>query len=124
VVVGKATVDRVGVGEVFVVAGQSNSANHGEEKLVPTDDRVVTLAPDGVWRVAADPQPGASGDGGSFLPALGDRLEAEFDVPIGLVACGPMACINTRPAVSGWISRGDGESIAPSGAAGSSRATL
>ncbi len=87
-VVGEATVERVGVGEVFVVAGQSNSANHGEERLAPATDRVVTLDPEGVWRVAADPQPGASGDGGSFLPALGDRLEAEFKVPIGLVACG------------------------------------
>lgn len=85
---GDACLERVGVGEVFVVAGQSNSANHGEEKLVPADDRVVTLAPDGAWRVAADPQPGASGDGGSFLPALGDALVAEFDVPVGFVACG------------------------------------
>lgn len=29
----RATVDHVGVGEVFVVAGQSNSANHGSERL-------------------------------------------------------------------------------------------
>jgi len=87
-VTGRAAVERVGIGEVFVVAGQSNSANHGEERLAPATDRVVALDPEGVWRVAADPQPGASGDGGSFLPALGDRLEAELNVPIGLVACG------------------------------------
>ena len=87
-VTGMAAVERVGIGEVFVVAGQSNSANHGEERLAPATDRVVALDPEGVWRVAADPQPGASGDGGSFLPALGDRLEAELNVPIGLVACG------------------------------------
>ena len=82
------TVERVGIGEVFVVAGQSNSANHGEERLAPATDRVVSLDPEGVWRVAADPQAGASGDGGSFVPALGDALVAEFGVPIGFVACG------------------------------------
>jgi len=83
-----AVVERVGVGEVFVVAGQSNSANHGEARLAPSSDLVVALAPDGAWRVAADPQPGASGDAGSFLPPLGDLLVERLGVPIGFVACG------------------------------------
>ena len=81
-------VERVGVGEVFVVAGQSNSANHGESRLAPASDLVSSLAPDGTWRPAADPQPGASGDGGSFQPPLGDLLVERFGVPVGFVCCG------------------------------------
>ena len=83
-----AIVERVGVGEVFVVAGQSNSAIHGETRLAPASDLVSSLAPDGTWRHAADPQPGASGDAGSFLPPLGDLLVAHYGVPVGFVACG------------------------------------
>ena len=83
-----AVVDRVGVGEVFVVAGQSNSANHGEARLAPACDLVSTLAPDGSWRPATDPQPGASGDGGSFQPPLGDLLTERFGVPVGFVSTG------------------------------------
>ena len=86
-VVAETAVDRVGVGEIFVVAGQSNAANHGETKQRPASDRVVAF--DGArWRVADDPQPGASGGGGSFLPAFGDAIVAAFDVPVGFVACG------------------------------------
>ncbi|MFM8878872.1 MAG: hypothetical protein ACKOKG_07020, partial [Verrucomicrobiota bacterium] len=63
-IVAEARVGPVGVGEVFVVAGQSNSANHGEERQVPQSGWVSTF--DGTrWRPAHDPQPGASGDGGS-----------------------------------------------------------
>lgn len=40
------------------------------------------------WRLADDPQPGASGGGGSFIPALGDTLVEKFNVPIGIIACG------------------------------------
>ena len=74
----------VGVGEVFLVAGQSNAANHGESRQKPGSDRVVAW--DGTrWRVAEDPQPGASGQAGSFLPTLGDRLVQAWDVPIGFI---------------------------------------
>ena len=84
---GEAAVPHVGVGEVFVVAGQSNSANHGEERQETKTGRVAAFDGSG-WRLSRDPQPGASGDGGSFLPVFGDAVVAEFGVPVGLVACG------------------------------------
>lgn len=86
-VLAESTVAQVGVGEVFVVAGQSNSANHGEAKQTPSTRRVVNF--DGKrWQLANDPQPGASGNGGSFIPAFGDAIATRFDVPVGIIACG------------------------------------
>ncbi len=85
--ISSAAVEHVGVGEVFVVAGQSNSANHGEKKRSTITGRVAAF--DGhYWQIANDPQPGASGKGGSFMPDLGDELSKKFDVPIGFIACG------------------------------------
>ena len=77
-----------GIGEVFVVTGQSNSANHGAVKTKATSDQVFTLTPKGTWQPCADPQPGASGGGGSILPALGDELQKRLGVPIGFIPCG------------------------------------
>ena len=85
--VAETAVAHVGIGEVFLVAGQSNSANHGEEKqtvksgLVASFDRLN-------WHPADDPQRGASGNGGSFLPPLGDALATKFGVPIGFIPIG------------------------------------
>ncbi|MEX0670555.1 MAG: hypothetical protein WD060_08885 [Pirellulales bacterium] len=38
------------------------------------------------WRVANDPQPGASGSMGSLMPPLGDELVKRLDVPVGFRA--------------------------------------
>ena len=80
-------VAHVGLGEVFVIAGQSNSANHGEEKQ-QTKTSLVAAFDGKAWRLAHDPQPGASGGGGSFLPPFGDALAERLKVPIGIVATG------------------------------------
>jgi len=96
----EATVEHVGVGEVFVVAGQSNSANHGAEKQSPRTGLVSTF--DGThWRLSADPQPGASGGSGSFLPPFGDAIAERFKVPVGLLACGIGAT-----SVREWLPKG------------------
>lgn len=81
------TIEHVGVGEVFLVAGQSNSANYGEEKQSVKSGQVASF--DGAtWRLAHDPQRGAGGNGGSFMPPLGDALAAKFGVPIGFIPIG------------------------------------
>jgi hypothetical protein len=44
-------IPHVGVGEVFVVAGQSNSTNYGEVRQVPETGMVTTFSGEG-WRLA------------------------------------------------------------------------
>jgi hypothetical protein len=80
-------VEHVGVGEVFVVAGQSNSANYGEKKNQTVTGLVSAFDGKG-WRLAADPEPGAGGKKGSFMPIFGDAMMEEFHVPVGLVPMG------------------------------------
>jgi hypothetical protein len=99
-VIAETAVEHVGVGEVFVVAGQSNSANHGEERQ-RTKTGLVAAFHEGKWQLANDPQPGASGDGGSFIPAFGDAIAERFDVPVGIIACGVGAT-----SVREWLPRG------------------
>ncbi len=76
-----ATVPHIGIGEVFITAGQSNTANRGN-RHAPTDDRVVTFDGQG-WRPAYDPQPDNDGEGGTPWPHLGDLLARSLQMPIG-----------------------------------------
>jgi lysophospholipase L1-like esterase len=83
-----AAVEPFGVGEVFLVAGQSYATNTNDERLAVADPacRVVARDAAGGWRVADDPQPTPDGsDGGSIWPAVGDELVRSLGVPVGFV---------------------------------------
>lgn len=81
------SVERVGVGEVFITTGQSNATNSGKPPLTPRDDR-VSASGKAHWQHAADPQPMANGHGGTPWPVLGDLLIDEWDVPVGFISVG------------------------------------
>jgi hypothetical protein len=103
-VVAAGTVERVGVGEVFVTCGQSNSANHGMPPQKAEDDRVSSCNfNNGFWQHGDDPQPGATGDGGSPWALLGDLLVKRNEVPVGFISTGVGGT-----AVSFWMPEGKG----------------
>lgn len=86
--VGTDQVDDIGVGEVFVIAGQSNSANHGSPPQVSQSGMVGAMDEVGTWQTANDPLPVATGSGGSPWPILGDLLASKLKVPIGFASVG------------------------------------
>ena len=80
-------VEPFGVGEVFVVAGQSYAAGANDELLKITDPSQCVSAYDWqskTWQTANDPQPHV-GDGGTIWPPLGDLLVPMLRVPVGFV---------------------------------------
>ena len=89
------------VGKVFIVVGQSNAANHGSVKT-QTKTGLVSSFDGTTWHLANDPQLGATGDGGSFMPAFGDSIATKFKVPVGLV---PRAVGGTS--VREWLPKGE-----------------
>lgn len=96
-----ASVAHVGVGEVFLVAGQSNAGNYGAEPQ-HLESGMVSGFDGKAWGLANDPQKGAGGKGGSFLPAFGDAMVKRFHVPVGLV---PIAMGGTS--VREWLPEGE-----------------
>ncbi|MFN6127435.1 MAG: GDSL-type esterase/lipase family protein [Planctomycetota bacterium] len=85
--VGQGSSEPFGVGELFLVAGQSYATNCNDERMQVQDQQARVSAYDvttKTWRVANDPQPtGDQSDGGSIWPVLGDLLVNTYDVPIG-----------------------------------------
>jgi len=103
------SVPHVGIGEVFVVAGQSNSTNYGEVRQTTETGMVVAF--DGVtWQVANDPQPGVQDHStkGSFIPAFGDALYRKYHVPVGVVAVG-----HGSTSVRQWLPAGNPVYVMP-----------
>lgn len=82
-------VPHVGVGEVFVIAGQSNSTNYGEVCQQTKSGMVVSFSGES-WRIANDPQPGVQDHStkGSFIPSFGDALYDKYRVPIAVASVG------------------------------------
>ena len=82
------TVGRVGVGDVFVCAGQSNAANQGTPAAAASSDRVSVRneVDENSWVAAVDPLPIAEGTLGSVWTRLGDLIAEEEDVPVGFLS--------------------------------------
>lgn len=85
--VAEGSISPFGVGEVFVIAGQSYAAGANDELLKVADPQGRVAAYDWKtknWQLANDPQPHV-GDGGTIWPALGDLLVPTLRVPVGFV---------------------------------------
>jgi hypothetical protein len=82
-------IEPIGVGEVFMIAGQSYATNCNDERLLVQDAkaRVSVWNPKtNSWGIANDPQPAPDGsDGGSIWPPFGDEIAKRSNVPVGLV---------------------------------------
>ncbi|HEY4048653.1 MAG TPA: sialate O-acetylesterase [Acidobacteriaceae bacterium] len=102
-------VRHVGVGEVFVVAGQSNATNYGEVRQ-KTQTRMVVSFDGLTWAIADDPQPGVQDHStkGSFIPAFGDALYGKYHVPIGIADVG-----HGSTSVRQWLPKGEPVLVPP-----------
>ena len=80
-VLNETIINQVGVGDIFITAGQSNSINFGH----PRQKSIETLAVyfDGKkFRDASDPMPSATGNGGTPWPILGDLISRTTRAPV------------------------------------------
>ncbi|RSL17791.1 carbohydrate esterase-like sialic acid-specific acetylesterase [Edaphobacter aggregans] len=107
--VAELTVPHVGVGEVFLISGQSNSTNYGEVPQT-TETGMVTTFSGEAWQLANDPQPGTQDNSkkGSFAPSFGDALYRKYHVPIGIASVG-----HGSTSVRQWLPTGERVEVMP-----------
>jgi hypothetical protein len=105
----KIIVPHVGIGEVFVISGQSNSTNYGETPQA-TETQKVTTFDGSTWRLANDPQPGVQDNSkkGSFIPPFGDELVRRYGVPVGIASVG-----HGSTSVRQWLPAGTPVEVMP-----------
>jgi hypothetical protein len=90
-----------GVGDVFVIAGQSNAAGHGDGFIADRSRLVAMRGEPGDWALADHPERLPTGTGtGSAWPTLGELLASYDHVQIGfiMVAVGGTSTEQWQPA--------------------------
>ena len=84
--VARSHLEKVGVGDVYLVAGQSNAANWAETVSASRSGLASMLDPvSGSWQTLRDPQPFTDIGQGSNWPEFADLLAQKAGYPIGLV---------------------------------------
>ncbi|MDF2645530.1 MAG: ancA 1 [Paenibacillus sp.] len=100
--------EKIGVGDVFLVGGQSNSGNSGGTRLTPSDDRVSAISRlGGDAAFGKDPLHGINGNMGSSWAPLGDLLVQKLNVPVAFVGYGKGGTV-----VAQWVP-GHADSLYP-----------
>jgi len=96
----------VGIGDLFVIAGQSNADGRGNElaKLDPGNPYVGVKFRKGVWSEGSDPATNDGDKSGSPWPIVLNRLIPDQNVPMGFIAAAVGSTV-----VKQWR-RGDGKS--------------
>ncbi len=101
-----AQVNQVGIGDVYVTAGQSNSVNYGQTRNSTNSGKYVALNPNNIsWQIGYDPQPGLQpapqaghtasdlystyvNTQGSTWPSMGDALVNATHIPTATIMAG------------------------------------